>query len=189
MGSSIFSYGILERFRVGRALRPVTDKYGPEQERASREALHEGISAMESAVERKPTEWIYWYTLGDWYQTVGEIGKSIRACQRCCELRPKDIRSAYALATAYNLLTLAALTEEEGEKLSELKHVLGNVNGVDPVNARAELHQSEVAVDTATVQAIRWFERALALNPDGRSRAFVESHLRTLYKRFPHLQR
>ena len=68
----------------------------------------EFIQAAEKAAKEQPDEWVIWFTLGDKYQAAGMYVQSLQACKRCVELRPKDVRSAYALATAYNILTRQA---------------------------------------------------------------------------------
>jgi len=148
----------------------------------------EFIAAAEKAAQEYPSEWVIFYSLGDKYQQVGRYADALRVCNRCVELKPNDIRSAYALATAYNVLTRAAWA---GKELPyELKARFSKMGDLfDPELAKSELDKTGLDVETAVVQAIRWFERALTLQPDSKSQAQIQWDLRVLYERFPHLQR
>jgi tetratricopeptide (TPR) repeat protein len=150
----------------------------------------EFIEAAEKAAGQHPKEWVVFYALGDKYQQVGRYVDALRACKRCVELRPNDIRSVYALATAYNLLTRAewAGKEEMVPILDAMRDIAGERDLIDPSLSQAELDKTGLIVETAAAQAMRWFERALTLKPDRQSRQQIEWDLQTLYKRFPHLQ-
>ena len=58
------------------------------------------ITLLESAVQDAPDEWAYWYALGEYYHRFDDWTSCVRAGRRCYTLRPNDVRSAYALATA-----------------------------------------------------------------------------------------
>lgn len=104
------------------------------------------------------------------------------------EIRPNDIRSIYALATSYNLITRAAWSDKEDEAAKLLQIFFGNKENVDKRLSQAAIDRTGLAIETAAVQAIRWFEKALTLNPDGQSQAQIQWDLKTLYERFPHLK-
>ncbi len=141
------------------------------------------IAAAESASQEHPSEWVVFYVLADKCSEVGRYADSLRACKRCVELRPKDLRSVYALATAYNLLTRAEWSGSD--KYESLLSEMGET--VPPDRAATELDEAGLTIEEAAIQAIRWFERAGSLKPDRTSQAHLESNLNTLYTRFPHL--
>lgn len=177
----ITRWSLLDGFRLARTIgRNLTDP--------TQYTVEEFIAAAEAAVEQHPNEWVVFYTLGDKYQEVGRYVDALRVCKRCVELRPKDVRSVYALATAYNLLTRATWSEKEMEAANILEEIVGTTDTLDPALAQAGLDQAGLVVETAAAQAMRWFERALMLNPDRQSEEQIEWDLRTLYKRFSHLQ-
>ena len=85
----------------------------------------EFIEAAEKAIVDHPNEWVIFYTLGDNYMDKGQYARALQACKRCVELRPNDIRSAYALATAYNVLTRATWSDLEAAGVDVLRQALG----------------------------------------------------------------
>jgi tetratricopeptide (TPR) repeat protein len=182
--ANIAKWSFIDGFRLARSV-------GRNLPNPAQYTAEEFIVAAEKAAKQHPTEWVVFFALGDKYQEVGRYADALRACKRCVELRSNDIRSTYALATAYNLLTRAAWPKEIVEQLPDsLKDVMRELGDIlDPQLAHTELDKVGIAVETAATQAIRWFERSLVLNPDKQSRAQIEWDLETLYKRFPHLQR
>ena len=123
------------------------------------------------------------------YQKLGYYAQALQATQKCVEIRPNDIRSVYALATSYNILTRAAWTENEEQISRVLGLLVGDIDKIDKGYSQAGLDHTGLAVETAAVQAIRWFERALAMKSDRQSKEQIKQDLRTLYIRFPHLRR
>jgi tetratricopeptide (TPR) repeat protein len=160
---------------------------GQHLEDRSNYTVEEFISLAEKAIEKHPDEWVVLYSLGDKYQEVGRYVDSIKVLGRSVEIRPKDIRTVYALATAYNLLTHASLTKEQAGKGNQMMGLTG-YNKIDPELSKAELSKAGLTLDTAASQAIRWFERALELKPDSQSKAQIQMDLEVLYKRFPNLR-
>ena len=149
----------------------------------------EFIEAAEKAAVDHPNEWVIFYTLGDNYMEKGQYARALQACKRCVEVRPKDIRSAYALATAYNVLTRATWSDLEAAGVEALRQAIGPLPVLlDRDISRSELDEMGMMAETAAAQAIRWFERARELKPDAESRTQIEEDLRTLYARFPHLR-
>lgn len=180
--ANISKWSLIDGFRlartVGRNLRNRTEY-----------TAEEFIVAAEKAAKHHPNKWVVFFTLGDKYQEAGRYADALRVCKRCVELRPNDIRSAYALATAYNLLARAAWSQEEAAIANNvLQELFGVTNALDPALAQDALDETGLVVETAATQAMRWFERALTLKPDRQSRQQIEWDLKTLYERFPHLR-
>ena len=195
--ASITKGSLKDGFRLARTVgRHLTDR--------ENYTSQEFIEAAESAIKEHPREWIIFYMLGSEYMESGQYARALQACKRSVELRPKDLRSAYALATAYNVLTRAnwsdletagvnvlkkMLSDPEAAGLNGLRKWLGPVPDVlDPGVSQKELDEMGMVIETAAAQAIRWFERAGDLKPDAESRTQIEEDLRTLYTRFPHLR-
>ncbi len=181
---SINSFSIWERMKLGSL---TSGAPGGASAAQGAEAL---IASLEWAAQNHPSEWVIYYVLGDKYQEVARYTDSLKACQRCVELRPSDIRSAYALGTAYNMLTRAAWsTRQEMQAVADAFRLAGNLDRIDPLLSQAALDQNEMLLETAALQAIRWFERALALRPDVASCTMIGQDLSSLYQRFPKLKR
>ena len=149
--------------------------------------IEEFIEAAEQAIKKNSDDWVTLYALGTKYPDIGKYAESIKILGRCVELRPKDIRSVYALATSYNLLTRAAWTKKQADERNA-KFGLTGFTKIDPDLAKEELDRAGLTLETAVAQAIRWFERALELNPDNQSKAQIQWDLETLYQRFPKLR-
>ncbi len=149
--------------------------------------IEEFIKAAEQAIKKNPDDWVTLYTLGTKYPDIGKYAESIKILGRSVKLRPKDIRSVYALATSYNLLTRASWTKEQADERNA-KFGLTGFNKIDPELANQELEKAGLKLETAVAQAIRWFERALELNPDEESKKQIQWDLETLYQKFPKLR-
>lgn len=180
--AKIVKWSLIDGFRLARTV-------GRNLRNPSQYTTEEFINAAEKAIEQYPNEWVVFYSLADKYQEVGRYADALRVCKRCVELRPSDIRSAYALATGYNLLARAAWSQEEAAiGNSVLQELFGATDILDPKLAQEELNKTGLVIETAATQAMRWFEHALTLKPDKESRQQIEWDLKTLYERFPHLR-
>jgi tetratricopeptide (TPR) repeat protein len=71
------------------------------------------------------------YSLADKYHETGYYAEALRATQKCVDLRPNDIRSTYALATSYNILSRAAWTKIENEIAEVLKELIKDIEIAD----------------------------------------------------------
>lgn len=180
--AKIIRWGLSNGFRLAQTV-------GKELNDPSRYTTDEFIAAAERALKKYPNEWVIYYSLGDKYQQMGYYAEGLKATQKCVEIRPDDIRSVYALATSYNILTRAAWSEKEDAAATVLKALINDIDQFEKRYSQAGLDHIGLAVETAAVQAIRWFERALTLGPDRESRTQIEQDLATLYTRFPHLRR
>ena len=162
---------------------------GKELNNSSRYTTEEFVAAAERAIKKHPDEWVIYFTLGDKYQEHGYYTEGLKATQRCVQIKPNDIRSTYALATSYNLITRAAWSEDEEEAARLVGLLLGGQDQMDKRLAQGAVDRTGLTVETAAVQAIRWFEKSLTLNPDEQSRAQIQLDLQGMYSRFPHLLR
>ena len=174
--AKIVGWSLFDGFRMARTVgRNLADR--------TNYTTEEFIAAAERAAREHPSEWVVFYALADKCAEVGRYADSLRTCQRCVELRPKDLRSVYALASGYYLFTRA---EWSGSDRHE--SLLSTMGETVPLHRVAtELDEAGLTIEEAAEQAIRWFKYAASLKPDRPSRAQIESHLNALYTRFPHL--
>ncbi len=191
MAKPLQHVGIRERFKVNRVLRPAREKYG--DIKSSRTALEESVRLLETAVAANPGEWILWYTLGDLYPPLGEFAKSVRAAQRCYDLRPKDPRSTYALATNLRELTHAKyvgqaryIAQRRG-LLERISHGTA-VTPFDPDISQQALDELGMTVDHAAERSLTLFEQVLTLGVPEPDAIHVHDCLAAMYSEFPHLE-
>lgn len=189
MGKGINYYTFRERLKLGRTLRSVSAKYGSVN--ASRAALKEAAATLEAAVEAKPSEWVFWYALGDLYQPLGEFAESVRAAEKCVDLRPDDPRSLYALATNLRTLTHAKYI---GHHVIEARRRLENKMGISgyafpfaPDRSQAALEELGLTLDQATERTIGLFEDVLALRVPSEDSDTIRESIAALCQEFPHL--
>lgn len=179
---NVIDTSLIDRFRFTRTV-------GNELMDRTKYTTEELISACERAVKKYPNEWIVHYMLGSLYQEMGYYAEGLIETQRCVDLRPNDIRSAYALATSYRILTRATWSEEENQSAKVFIALSGINLELDKRISQAGLDHTGLAVETCALQAIRWFERALILRPDPESRVHLLENLSDLYARFPQFKR
>jgi len=176
---SVTRWSLTDKFRLERTV-------GPYLKGRAEYTEEEFIEATEKAAEQHPNEWVVFITLAAEYGSVSRFADGLRASKRCVELRPDDIRSVFALATAYTQLALDA-SNEHFELLWQF-HDKEEAAESEREHAKAELAKLGMAVETAAVQAMRWIERVLVMGPDSRYRAILSANLQTLWERFPHLR-
>jgi tetratricopeptide (TPR) repeat protein len=181
-------YGFFERLKIGKILRPVTEKYGANQEKTGPNALQEAIHHMEKAAQEKPDEWVYWYALAEWYQIAGDPENLLAACHKCFALAPQDIRSSYSLAAAYNDLTKKDWTGQSEELFRIMEQHRMQPGNSSPAQATQEpLRELDAAVEGAAALAEQWLEHALTLKPEPASRQLIQTNIEDLLSRFPQL--
>lgn len=180
--ANIIGWGLIDGNRLARTV-------GRELSDPNNYSNEEFIRAAQIAARKHPNEWVIYYTLADKCQTEGFYSVALEATQRCVELRPRDLRSCYALAVSYYILTRADWSENEDELSKVFKILVGNEDKFDRRYSQAGLDHIGMTVETAAIQAIRWFEKCTTLQADKESTTMINSHLNTLYSRFPHLRR
>jgi len=197
VGKGINYFGFRERYRINRIIRPVRDKHGSvgyDHLRRDRAALAECVSLLQAAVEAKPDDWVCWYALGDLYQPLGELVKSVRAGEKCYELRPRDPRSAYALASNLRTLTHAkyvgqqSYIEARTEMHEQLAAIQDYAESFNPDRSQEALDELGMTLDLAAEWCLVLFQRVLALGVRGEDKKHVEETLDALYTEFPRLR-
>ena len=177
--ASIFKYSFSERLKLTKISRYLD---GPPQTAT----LDDHITATKRAIEKHPDEWVLYYFLADRLQDAWQYAEAVPICQKIVDLKPNDVRSPYILATNYNMLTNAAYTPEQWNSLAQ--QYIDTKQIADPDTCRSELTKLGIDIQTAALQAIRWFERALNLKSDNVSTKQIRWDLEILYKRFPDLK-
>lgn len=173
-------WGITDGFRLARTV-------GKELNNPSNYSPEEFIEAAKRALKKHPNEWVIYYALADKYHQLGHYAEALKTTEKCVKIRPNDIRSACLLATSYNLLTRAAWTDEEEETAKKEDMMMGGQDTIDKKLSQKALNELGFTLEKAVLQAQRWFEKALTLNPNRESRAGIELILQILHNRFPHI--
>lgn len=189
MTPSLLSYGLFERLKLARAVSSVTRKYGHPQ--ASGTATREAVRVLEAKVRERPREWVFWYALGDGYCALADYAKAVRACEKCYELRPRDPRSGYGLATALRMLTRAKYMGDP--KIADMQEFLVQ-SGVavfdefDPLKSQQALEDLNLTIDQAAEKSLTLFEEVIRLGVNQSEANMVKQHLAAMYADFPHLE-
>ena len=177
---NIFGWSPIDGFRLARTV-------GKYLSNRSNYKTEEFIKAAEIALKKYPKEWVIYFSLGDKYQSIGRYADSLALLIKCVELRHDDVRSTYALATAYNILTRASWSQQEADVANTMFGLTGNQR-IDPKLVEIEMKKAGLTIQASVIQAIRWFKKTLDLNPDEKSKNQIQDDLRTLYARFPYIQ-
>ncbi len=174
---------------LGRVLFPVVQVYG--HPRSCRAAADRSIQLLREAVKAKPKEWVYWYALGDFHQSLAQVAESVRVCQTCYGLRPEDPRSVYSLATAYRLLTRAKYVDDPGhvDTMRAIQDALGGEGEavLDPRWAQAALENLGLTLEQAAQYAYGLFGSLLQMGITFEDRRVVMRHLTGMEREFPFL--
>ncbi len=145
------------------------------------------ISRLEKFLQKNPKDWFTMYLLGDWYIRDKQYVKSIEVLERAFCLRPKDIRSTFALATAYRHLSRAQFIGVPKELLFEgvPKYF---IEEFDPETSQMELLKLGKTVDEVALKAMLLFEETLRLGVRKDEKNIVIESLQKMYVEFPHLE-
>jgi tetratricopeptide (TPR) repeat protein len=145
------------------------------------------IHQLEQVNNENPTDWLIKYLLGDWYIRAKLYSKAVTILEQALSLRPQDIRSTYALATAYRILTRARLIGIPKEELTESSiHILGI--DFDPEASNKEINKHGITLDDAAFKAMGLFEETMRLGVRASEKEIVFESLQKMYSDFPHLE-
>jgi hypothetical protein len=159
---------------------------------ASQSGLLGTVARMEAAVQSKPDEWIYWYWLADAYQKTGLLANSVLACENCYALRPKDIRSTYALATALRVLLRAKFVgasriENVREKIAESG--LASYSEFSPEASQEALTELGMTLEQAAERPLALFEEVRNAGVRGQEADVAKNAISAIYSDFPCLRK
>jgi len=178
---------VVERFKLNSVLGTVVAQYG--NPKGSREAVLATISALENALGKNRKEWIYWYVVSEYYMTNEEFGKFVHATQKCFELKPKDPRSIYALATAYFTITHAKDIGDtlKREAANELKRISPDW-AYNPEKSQQVLDEMGLTAEQAGMEAITLFGFLLSEKLPSEDEMNIRLSLKGLHAKFPNLK-
>ena len=190
MGSQLAYYSLTERFKLNSVLGKVVAQYG--NPKGSREAIAVTINALETALDKDKNEWIYWYTLGEYYLATEEFAKFFYAAQKCFDLKPKDVRSSYVLATACNELSKAKFVGDT-ERFEEVATLVGlNQLPADyvynPEKCQEALEELGLTIDQCAMKAITLFQMLLREKLPPEDKKNIQVSLEGLQYVFPNLR-
>jgi tetratricopeptide (TPR) repeat protein len=163
----------------------------------------EVITHLESYMKENPNQWLIRYTIGDWYTRDNRYIDALNALDKAYEIRPRDPRSTYALATTYRILARARLVGfdvsfddvdmEDMQKFANETHgsvreILESQSEFDPKASADELEKLELTIDEVATKALEYFEETLRLGVRTEELKFVINDLQIMYSQFPHLE-
>jgi hypothetical protein len=147
------------------------------------------IETLEKAAQLSPDEWAVWHQLAQAYQKKKRYADFFRAANRCVNLKPKDVRSMFTLAQAYDDLGNGILDERarknflaatDGKFAKEVAESLAQTKGVkvrpdaaarlaaflgktlpDLAGVDRALTELGMTPETAVAEAERWYDRTL----------------------------
>jgi tetratricopeptide (TPR) repeat protein len=180
--NSIFFLSISDRLKLLKVA-----KYVDNFQTASNEEL---IVAFKKAILEYPDEWLFYYFLGDKLQNIGAYAEAMHCCEKALKLKPNDVRTAYSIATCFNVLWRASFTKEEMQKVKAYIEAIIPMGDIfDPAVSQRELGKLGIDIQTAATRALQWFEYALSLPSDPESQERIKADIQTIHRRFPNLKR
>lgn len=186
---SLMRTSFLDGFRIARLFRGLysgADDLGQHLEKIPAERL---IARLEVVRQRNPKDWLVRYLLGDWYCRARKYGEALTVLQEAYELRPRDPRSTYALATVYRALSNARFTGVKLEEIfapEDLEFILTAPVNFDPIASANELESLGMTVDDVAQKAMEYFEETLRLGVRRDEKKQVRASLEKMYTDFPH---
>jgi tetratricopeptide (TPR) repeat protein len=192
MSPSLLSTSLIERLKLISALISVPSRSGNSPR--SRAAKQEAVKVLEAKVREKPREWFFWYALGDWYIDLDDYAKAVHACEKCYELRPRDPRSAYSLATTLHVLTRAKYlgypkVKEFQESFKELlESGMSSHDIFCLLKSQQGLKELGLTINQAAEKSLTLFEEVITLGVSGSEAKMVEDTLAVMYAEFPYLE-
>ena len=188
---SLIRTAFLDGFRIARLSRGLysgADEIGPHLEKIPVERVTE---RLEPVRQRNPRDWLVRYLLGDWYCRAKQYGEALTVLQEAYELRPKDPRSTYALATVYRVLSRARFEGVNPEEIfasQDLELMRTVPIDFDPIASANELESLGMTVDEVAQKSMEYFEETLRLGVRRDEEKFVRASLEKMYADFPHLE-
>lgn len=147
------------------------------------------IQKLESVIEQEPKNWLALYCLGDWYSRDKRYAEAIKVLKKAYRIRPKDPRSAYALASTYRVLTRARF---EGMDLREIFpssqfRMISQEGNFDPAASAREIKALGLTIEEAAEKAMIYFEKTLSIGVRSDEKHFVVE-FEKMYADFPQLE-
>jgi len=143
------------------------------------QARIQAIAALETALQKNPNEWLFWWILADMYSRMGNISGVVRSALRAWGLRPDDPRTVFGAGSA--LLLLADVGDAEEQKTAVAQRMRAEKLGI--------LKELESTPDEAARKAMGFFVQALDMGLPSEDVMEVRGWVHTLHQRFPNLSR
>lgn len=144
----------------------------------------EFIAASKKAILKSPDEWVIYYSLADKCVQAGLYSDALAAAYQCVLLRPKDLRSAYALGSNFYTLTNPELLKANEEETLRLFDFYNEMREEADEKITSGMNQHDALIALSARQAYAWFQECLKLRPDREGKEQLQTHLRILNAKF-----
>jgi hypothetical protein len=182
---SLYGFGFLERFQILKLFEELGKSpfYEGSIEMISD---HIVIGYLEPKQVNDPNNWYINYFLGDRYCGIKDYSNSIKYLSEAYRIRSYDIRSTFALASVYRILSRAKYKNED------LKDLFPNMEEIppdfDPKESNRVLEELGFTVDQVAQKAIKLFEEMLQIGVRANERGFINTCLDKMRADFPNLE-
>lgn len=152
------------------------------------------VPILQSLVESEPFKWLYWYKLGQFAEVARDYVKAIRAYEQAFQLRPRDARATYGLASVYRSIAEGGYTLEE---LEERNLVLGRALRAMPPSiremlntpaAKKALNELGLTAEEAAKRAMELYRQTLELGVRRDDVRHVDECLNAMGKEFAYIR-
>lgn len=191
---SLFTMDFFEGFRVAKIFKGLKTAWGELPKNVDELSLNDRMDRLEKALRENPRDWWLLNTIGDLYIRSGQLCLALEVTKKAYEIRPFDIRSTFALASAYRAFLRAQFINIPKEQIipreifpDETTWQI-NLMAFDPEGANEELEKLGVTLDEVALKAMYYFEETLHLGVRKNEISFVNECLQKIYSEFPHLE-
>lgn len=187
---SLENMNFLDGFKVAKILKGLRTSFGEIPKNADELPIHQVIDRFEKAHQKNPKDWFICNQLGSLYLSTKQYGKSVEILKKGLDLRYNDIRSTYALATAYRQLTRAQFIGNPLDQICPDYHDRQKLinGGFDPETSNRELQKLGLTLDEVAEKSMLLFEKTLRLGVRKNERPLIYESLQKMYSDFPHLE-
>jgi len=201
MSESIEYYSSSETSKLSKILSPIWRDIGFPEKLSS--ARKEAIKLLKHMIQQEPNEWLYWYALTRYLSYGGfelELSEAVRAGEFCCQLKPNDLRSLYAVGSALRsilrakyYIPLKGLSQKE--MLEASRHEIERSRawpGPDIFSTNASyksLQALGLTLEQAAEKTIRIYELVLSKASKNNEKKLLRDSLSTMSSEFPFIQR
>lgn len=190
---SLLNTGFLDGLiyaRLFRGLVQFNQVSGSTIEHNSNQAI---IDRLEALLQKRPTDWHALFLLGDRYIQDKRYISGLEALTKAYDVRPRDPRSSFALATAYRVLTRAQYKGVHVDDLFQADvlrdpKLKTEIISFDPKASKEALEVLNLSIDEAAEKAMFLFEQTLILGVRKNEEYIVKESLQRMYADFPQIE-